>query len=238
MCMPGMSEASMRALSAQYFATHPAHGMVPASATVAAADTFFASGVTFNADGNLGTQVDTSFITTGQTVLWKWVSGLHTVTSGDVNDPLPGSLFDSPLDSLHPEYAFTFLTAGTYPFQCVFHAGFFNMVGYVVVTDPAGVQPVATRAGLGFTTSPWPNPSASGVRFRFAVSQAGRARVAVYDAAGRTVAGVFDQQVAPGTYESNWDGRGDGGRRIQPGNYYLRLTAPGVSQSRRVTISR
>ena len=228
----------MKALSEQYFSTHPIHGVSATATTVAAADTFLATNFLYNADHNPLTVMDTVQITTGQTVMWKFVQGTHTTTSGDVNDPFPGALWDAPVDALHPEYVYTFLTAGVYPVQCVFHGAFFDMVGTVVVTDPAGVKPVSGRSGLGFTTAPWPNPSRTGVSFRFAMVQAGRVHVAVYDAAGRMVGNVFDQQVNAGTFESNWDGRGADGSRMQPGTYFLRLTAPGVSQSRRVTLSR
>ena len=73
---------------------------------------------------------------------------------------------------------------------------------------------------------------------RFAVTQAGHARVTAFDASGRAVATVFDGDVAPGTISATWTARSGTGERLAPGSYFLRLAATGVHETRRITLVR
>ena len=80
-----MSDAEMARQVAAWYATHPRVGTsaVASDPELLGADaTFTASGFQFNDDGSTGTPIDTVHIDVGQTVLWQWVSGLHTITSG------------------------------------------------------------------------------------------------------------------------------------------------------------
>jgi plastocyanin len=132
-CTPGggMNDAKMAAMSAAHYAARPAHGFTTNGTPV---DTFFTAGLRFNADHNLATTVDTVHILAGQTVLFKWVSSVHTVTSGDYTSDGSdwGKQFDFPLDSAHPEVSVTYPDPGTYPFLCQYHY-WAPMAGCVVV---------------------------------------------------------------------------------------------------------
>jgi flagellar hook assembly protein FlgD len=76
------------------------------------------------------------------------------------------------------------------------------------------------------------------VDFQFALNQAGQARIEVFDARGARVATVKDGTLPPGSYSGSWDGTGADGVAVGSGVYYLRMTLPGYSQSRRVVIAR
>src|SRR5262245_57258828 len=65
---------SMKRWVDTWFSTHPEVGRMSPAAVFA--DTFIASGTTYD-NGKPGT-VDTSFITTGQSILWRATSGFHT----------------------------------------------------------------------------------------------------------------------------------------------------------------
>jgi plastocyanin len=226
---PAMGEAR-----AQFFAAHPPHG--GATGVQAVTAVYNVSNYIFDADANLLTQVDTVKINVGESVQFHWVSGIfHTTVSGHSTDIDAGSLWNLPVDALHPDQFVVFNTAGTFPFFCLSHGDFFNMVGVVVVKTTAGVGP-GGQDKVGFASSPAPNPSRGGFAVRFAVAQAGRAQVTAFDAAGRSVATLFDRDVAPGTYSAAWAGRSGAGGQLAPGTYFLRLTAPGVSDMRRITI--
>lgn len=74
----------------------------------------------------------------GQTVLWiNKDSGFHTVTSGEVNDPNSGILFDSGLtgptmlSSKGKTFSYQFNVPGEFQYYCILHPG---MVGIVTVT--------------------------------------------------------------------------------------------------------
>jgi flagellar hook assembly protein FlgD len=43
---------------------------------------------------------------------------------------------------------------------------------------------------------------------------------------------------APGTHEASWDGRDAAGRPVASGAYYGRLSAEGVTETRRLAIVR
>ena len=202
----------------------------------APADTFLTGDTQFDTDGNLATQVDTAFIQAGQIVMWTLISGSHTVTNGDGStDPSAGLLFDVPLDGTHQSFVFPFPDNGVFPFFCRTHENF-NMQGVVVVGGlvsaplPAGVQ-------LGFATEPVPNPTTGAVRFRLAMPVAGRASLQVFDSRGHLVASPLDRLLDAGVSDAGWNGLTRDGAHASPGVYYLRLTLPGVSASRRVVLA-
>lgn len=233
-----MDDAAMRAeLSARYGA-RPAE---PAQASrVAVAATILvgpASSLRFDADGSLATVIDTVRITTGQAVLWQWISGLHTVTSGTGSaDPNAGVLFDAPSQSTSPQFTFTFANPGTVPFFCRLHEDF-NMKGVVVVTAAAAV-PAPGEPRLGFAAAPWPNPTRGTVSVRFGLARAGPARLDVVDARGRRIVTPLDGWLDAGPYAQDWDGRTADGARAAPGVYYLRLRLPGYEATRAVVLAR
>ena len=142
------------------------------------------------------------------------------------------------MDGQNTTFDPTFTAAGVYPFSCVYHAGF-NMRGVVDVRPTAGVtrfRGVPERPG--FVLGPSPNPTRAGATFRFALREAGHAKVEVFDVWGRLVALPLSRDLEPGVYAASWDGRTQTGFAAAPGNYYLRLGVPGVMQSRRVTVIR
>lgn len=181
-------------------------------------------------------QIDTARIVVGESVMWQWVSGFHTITSGmNSGDPNAGLLFDQPSDSFNPQFTFTFNNAGVFPYFCAFHE-FQNMFGYVEVTEPASVPPDAGGI-LGFARDPAPNPTSAGVTFRYALREAGRVRAEVFDANGRRVATLLDRDMPAGVHAAAWSGLTPGGP-ADTGVYYVRLRLPGYDESRRVVIRR
>lgn len=61
----------------------------------------------------------------------------------------------------------------------------------------------------------------------YRLSAAGRVRIEAWDAGGRRVRRVFDQEVGPGEHHAVWDGLDDSGRRAPPGAYFLRMSVDG-----------
>ena len=52
-----------------------------------------------------------------------------------------------------------------------------------------------------------------------------RARLEVYNVAGRKVASVVDDEFAAGRHTVRWDGRDSSGREVSAGIYFYRLEA-------------
>jgi plastocyanin len=229
-----MSDAEMKRDVEAWFAAHPRVGV---SSVAAAADTFTVVSFRFDTDGNSSTQIDTAKIDVGQTILWRWLSGFHTTTSGTGGtDPDAGVLWDQPMDSGHATFSFTFNTPGTFDFFCRPHEGI-DMKGVVLVRPPANVTP-PLRASVGFVQGPTPNPTRTGVSYAFALARPGVARVEVFDEAGRRVAVVQSTSLEAGVHSGSWNARAANGARVTSGRYFLRLRAPGIDQSRSFTIAR
>lgn len=230
----GMTDAAMKRWAESWWASHPRVGTASVQAPAA---TFTVRNFYFDKDNNASTQVDTAKIMIGESVLWTWIIGFHTITSGvDSGDPDAGTLFNQPSDSGNQQFTFTFNAAGTYPFFCTFHE-FLDMKGVVVVSSPVGVEPLP-GAALGFTAGPTPNPAKAGAELGFALRQPGRAHAEVFDVRGRLVAVILDRHLPTGSHAATWDGRSLAGGMAPAGIYYVRLRLPGFTGARPLVIAR
>ena len=96
-----------------------------------------------------------------------------------------------------------------------------------------GVEPRAESQNLDFAIHAiGPNPFASGTTFRFALPEAGRVTLAVFDPAGRRVAKLLDQRHEAGLHTAQWRPG-----HLPAGRYYARLTFTGASRSTERTTS-
>lgn len=235
-----MTDAAMKAWVDTYYSQHPEVGLgqgpSPAFAPAGAfADTFTTPSNRFDTDGNLNTGFDSTSIFVDEAILWINTHSSHTVTSGIPGDADAGSLFDMSLGA-GVQRSFTFTNAGRFPFFCIPHSG--TMRGVVNVRSLVGVIPVSGEEGaIGFVSRPSPNPATNGVTFRFAVREAGRARLEVLDVRGRVVARPVEGDYGVGTYAARWDRASARWVRAPAGVYFLRLTVPGAQQSERVVIA-
>ena len=83
-----------------------------------------------------------------------------------------------------------------------------------------------------------PNPFSDRTTFSFELKYADHARLALYDPQGRLVRTILDGTVGPGRHIYYWDGRDDAGRDTAAGTYFYRLTAAGISYSRKAVLAR
>jgi plastocyanin len=72
----------------------------------------------------------------GDKIKWVWDAGTHTTTS--VTIPSGAASWNKPIDASHTSFTYKLTVAGTYNYQCNFHAAF-GMVGTITVT---GALPV------------------------------------------------------------------------------------------------
>jgi plastocyanin len=137
-----MSEQAMQAWVDDFYESNPRR---PAK-TAVLAPTFVveyqSAGTTFSADGDfVGTLVDTVVIGVGETVQWRRLVGIHTVTSGTgAADPEAGLLFDVPHDAASPIFQYTYNFDGVFPFFCRPHEGY-EMRGVVIVVGATPTKP-------------------------------------------------------------------------------------------------
>lgn len=73
----------------------------------------------------------------------------------------------------------------------------------------------------------FPNPAGPEAQLSFALPQAGRARLTIYDAAGRRVRTLLDEPREAGRHQLVWDGSDDAGATVASGTYFYELRVPG-----------
>jgi DNA-binding beta-propeller fold protein YncE len=90
------------------------------------------------------------------------------------------------------------------------------------------------RLGMGR-----PNPFTPATTIDFSLKAPGHARLTVFDAAGRQVRTLLDDERAAGPHDVTWNGRDDAGRKLASGVYFYRLEAAGGGvETRKVTLLR
>lgn len=81
--------------------------------------------------------------------------------------------------------------------------------------------------------SPSPNPARGFTTMRYTLTRAGHVKLAVYDASGRRVSVLRDDNAEPGEHVSTFSITDDEGRVLAPGLYVVRLEAEGRVLTRR-----
>ena len=97
---------------------------------------------------------------------------------------------------------------------------------------PAGETP----AGATELLANYPNPFNPSTTIRYRLASPGRVQLMVFDAAGRRVRTLVDEERAAGSHDVTFDGRDDAGAAIASGVYFYRLDADGFSQTRKMVL--
>ena len=106
-------------------------------------------------------------------------------------------------------------------------------VGVEVLQDPpVGQYPEVCLVPLH------PNPMRNQGEITFSLPGPGRAQVTVYDALGRKVRMLLDEEVKAGSHRLLWDASDSQGRLLPSGVYFLRLESEGVNLTRKVVVLR
>ena len=103
----------------------------------------------------------------------------------------------------------------------VLHAGFWG--------PPRGSVTGVTTPDAEFLRTAlqdaYPNPFNPETRIEFTLADACRVRLEIFDAMGRHVATLVDDQRPVGRHHASWNGTDTGGRRVASGVYFYRLRA-------------
>lgn len=175
-------------------------------------------------------------IKVGDQVTWRWVNGVHTVTSGTgIADPDWGDLFNAPLSPLDTTFTFTFDSTGVYPYFCSPHE-LVGMVGTITVQDQ--VLGTGDLPRIVSRLQAAPNPFTRSVRVNFTLAEGRAGSVDVFDAAGRRVAGIFTGELREGVNEVVWDGRTGSGEPAAAGIYFVRVRTTAQVASTKIFKSR
>ncbi|MBN2172327.1 MAG: hypothetical protein JW819_13490, partial [Candidatus Krumholzibacteriota bacterium] len=102
-------------------------------------------------------------------------------------------------------------------------------VTLIIVVDPTDVSETPAALVLGQN---WPNPFNPKTTIHFGLPAAGHARLAVFDAGGRLLRVLLDEQLPAGGNQVTWDGRDGAGSALPSGVYFYRLDAGGERLTR------
>jgi hypothetical protein len=97
----------------------------------------------------------------------------------------------------------------------------------------AAPPPARTALHPGF-----PNPFNAKITLRYTLREAGRARLTIYDVAGRRVRILVDENLPDGEHWVNWYGKDDRGRNAASGVYFVRMKAGDHEETRRLALVR
>jgi hypothetical protein len=107
-----------------------------------------------------------------------------------------------------------------------------NLDGFPDECVPTAVTPQATNFDLQVRPNPF-NPQTS---VEFELARAGAVSIQVYDLTGRHVRELARGDFDEGPHRVEWNGRGDDGRPVSSGVYFVVLRGNGTSQQRKVTL--
>ncbi len=151
----------------------------------------------------------------------------------------------------------------TIPAQSVYWAGKDRIVAEFDLTDAAngfydlviynpygasdallgGFEVTGAATGIGdeapkqFALRPnYPNPFNPATTIRFDVATRSHVTLRVYDVSGAVVRTLVDESKGAGWHVVEWNGRNDAGDPASSGVYFYRLTAPGFSDVRKMTL--
>jgi hypothetical protein len=82
----------------------------------------------------------------------------------------------------------------------------------------------------------FPNPFNPGTTIAFTLRAPGRVRLAVFDVDGVLVASLIDGPRDAGYGEAHWNGTDTSGRTVRSGIYFCRLSAGGVTETRKLVL--
>jgi len=89
----------------------------------------------------------------------------------------------------------------------------------------------------------YPNPfnPTTNIEFRiadFPEGASGSTELAIYDVLGRKIKTLLNENLSPGNYKLQWDGRSDAGVPVSSGIYFYRLTSGSFAQTKRMLLVR
>jgi len=82
----------------------------------------------------------------------------------------------------------------------------------------------------------FPNPFNPSTSIRFQLSKKSFVTLKIYDALGREVATILNEQKSAGTFSATWNGRNSNGILVPSGIYYCRITADNFSETRKMSL--
>ncbi len=84
----------------------------------------------------------------------------------------------------------------------------------------------------------YPNPFNPTTRISFDVPRKSNITLTVYNILGQKVTTLVDREMAPGSYEVDWDGKTDGGTEVASGVYFYKIKADSFVETKKMMLVR
>jgi hypothetical protein len=84
--------------------------------------------------------------------------------------------------------------------------------------------------------APYPNPFKQGIVIGYALPKPGKVTLKLYNCLGQLIRIITENRAKPGVFRFQWDGRDELDRRLSGGVYFVRLTADGFSDTRKMVL--
>lgn len=105
--------------------------------------------------------------------------------------------------------------------------------GELLLSAPLAVQVQALPTEYSLSQN-YPNPFNPSTKIEFSVPETARLRLIIFNTAGQKVRTLVSEQLEPGRYVYEWDGRDENGNRVASGVYLYRLLGDGFVAERKL----
>jgi hypothetical protein len=172
----------------------------------------------------------------------EYVYGARITPGGVVKDTAQPRLFPtSPRSQKRPSVATApggrVLVAWANEFDSHIYGAFLDTTGREVGVEELRSEVRDERVAFSLS-SPVPNPMRNNCEISFQLPHSKKAHLAVYDALGRKVKVILEEEVRAGSHRVRWDVLDDRGRLLPSGVYFLRLEMEKTSLTRKVVVIR
>jgi hypothetical protein len=104
--------------------------------------------------------------------------------------------------------------------------------GITLLVEMEGVQKISSDIPNKYTLSQnYPNPFNPKSNIKFQIVKSGDVKLLVFDVRGREIATLVNEKLAPGTYETKWDGT-----NYPSGVYFYKLITADFSETRKMVL--
>ena len=101
-----------------------------------------------------------------------------------------------------------------------------------VSCTPIGIEPVSSEIPTRFALyQNYPNPFNPVTKIKFDIPKSGNVKIIIYDALGRQITELLNQQLQPGVYEADWDASNH-----PSGVYFYKLSAENNTETKKMVL--
>ena len=151
--------------------------------------------------------------------------------------PAPGNRVATPVQPEHFDNAWRWYSGYYYKVSAI------DIHGNESVFAPAGPDDVTgtdtpKAPASSYLAQNYPNPFNPTTRIAFGLSAPGSVLLRIYDASGRLVRVLVNDERRAGRYEETWDGRDSSGRAVASGIYFYRFVTGSFKETRKMALMR